>query len=90
MLIALGVMVLGAIAGFLFRKKIKVSVFPVIFISCCALLFAMGIKVGLDGNIIGNLSSLGLLALILAVSAMAGSVVLAVVFSKWMSKGKQR
>ncbi len=81
-------MIFGAIVGFLLRKRIKVSVFPVIFVSCCLLLFAMGIKVGLDDSIMGNLSSLGLLALILAVSATAGSIILAVVFSKWVSKGK--
>ncbi|MGM9775015.1 MAG: LysO family transporter [Candidatus Egerieousia sp.] len=88
MLIALGIMILGVIIGRLFRKKIKFSVSLVILISCCALLFAMGLKVGLDDHIMGNLSSLGVVSLLLALAAMAGSIILAVVFSKWMSKGK--
>lgn len=86
MLYALGIMLLGVIVGRLLRKRIKRPVFPIIFISCCSLLFIMGIKVGLNGMIMGNLSSIGLVSVILCLSAMAGSVALTVIFSGWMSE----
>lgn len=88
MLYALGIMLFGVIVGRLLRKRIKRPVFPIIFISCCSLLFIMGIKVGLNGMIMGNLSSIGLVSVILCLSAMAGSVALTVIFSGWMSEKK--
>jgi len=72
------IMTAGMLLGYALRSKLKViklvnkSTIWIIFI----LLFFMGISVGADDKIMNNIGSLGLLGLILSVTAISGSVML--------------
>ena len=48
-----------------------------ISVTIYVMLFFLGVKIGQDENILGNLSSLGLQALLLAFAGAAGSVIFA-------------
>lgn len=75
----LGIMFCGVGLGFLLRRKHAVKreanrlIMPVIFV----LLFAMGISVGANKDVMQNLSTLGIEALIITVGAVVGSLVAA-------------
>ena len=78
MLEVLVIMGLGMLIGFLFRSRKKfisaINKSTIWIIS--ALLFFMGVSVGIDNNIMGQLSIIGLQGFILALVAILGSVLL--------------
>lgn len=80
----LGVMFCGVGLGFLLRGRSNVkrlaerATMPVIYL----LLFAMGVSVGANKNVMENLSSLGVEALIVTLGAVVGSITAALVTYK--------
>lgn len=70
-------MILGIATGFLFRKKELKWIQKVITVLIWILLFILGIEVGSNKNIIENLHTLGLEALIISAACVLGSCLLA-------------
>jgi len=72
-------MTIGIILGFLLQNKVKITKFidPSINIAIYALLFLLGVSVGINETIINNLGTLGVQALLLTFGGVTGSVVLA-------------
>ncbi len=79
MWIILGLMTLGMIIGVSIRHKKKVikQVNKLVTISVYLLLFLLGISVGLNDELVSNLDTLGVHALIITLMAVLGSVLLA-------------
>ncbi len=53
------------------------------------LLFTMGVKIGINQEVIANLDNLGLEAIILALGSVSGSVVLVLLFENFLKRGKE-
>lgn len=71
-------MFMGIAAGFLLRRlRISAHIGKAISVTIYVMLFFLGVKIGQDENILGNLSSLGLQAMLLAFAGAAGSVIFA-------------
>jgi uncharacterized membrane protein YbjE (DUF340 family) len=70
------IMSMGILAGLLVRNKPKLARWNdrAVNLAIYLLLFLLGVSVGGNKQIMANLGSLGLKALILAVGAIAGSV----------------
>ena len=79
MLTVIGLMTLGIVLGFFFRKstKSKTTVDKLTQVVIFLLLFVMGISIGSDKLIIKTLPTLGIQSLIITIGALAGSVLLA-------------
>lgn len=88
MFIALLCMIIGIIAGRLVREHIKLSLSPYIMAAICALLFVLGIEIGMNDNLISKFAQLGLSAVIISVLCVLGSCVAALIFSKMVVKEK--
>ena len=86
----IGMMVLGILTGFLFRKKQIKWIQVVITILIWALLFVLGIEVGGNKTIIENLHTLGFQALIIAVAGVLGSCFLAWVLWRFVVNRKKK
>lgn len=71
-------MTVGIALGFLLQNKTKVIklVDPSVNIAIYALLFLLGVSVGINQTIVSNLDTLGVKALLLMVGGVMGSVVL--------------
>lgn len=84
------IMSLGILAGFLVRNKPKVIIWNDRAVSAAIylLLFLLGVSVGGNQQIMGNLGSLGLRALSLAFGAIVGSVGLSYLTYKWFFAGR--
>jgi len=90
MFIILAIMTIGITVGFIFQNKIKfIKVADKsISITIYILLFLLGLSVGSNNLIINNLGTMGLQALVLAVGAVIGSVVLMYFVNKFFFKIK--
>ncbi len=78
MLIVVGIMFLGVAIGYLLRGKMKLgAVSKAITYAIYVLLFLLGVSVGINPQIISNLTTLGVEALIITLAALAGSVLAA-------------
>ena len=77
MLRIVGIMLLGVLTGYILRNHKLGFVQKLITIAIWLLLFLLGIAVGINDDIMNNLDTIGLQALILASGAVLGSVVLA-------------
>lgn len=77
----LGIMFCGIGIGFILRRKPMVKgrverlIMPVIYL----LLFTMGISVGANQDVMQNISTLGVEALIITLGAVAGSIIAALI-----------
>lgn len=71
------VMLGGVLTGYLFRNKRLTFVSKLITFAIWGLLFLLGIAVGANEEIMGNLNTIGIHALIISVSGVAGSVICA-------------
>lgn len=72
------IMAAGIATGWLLRQRIPVKwLNPVLTVMVWALLFFLGVEVGMNEKVLASLQSLGLEALLLAVGASAGSIALA-------------
>lgn len=66
-------MFMGIAAGFLLRRlAISAHIGKAISVTIYVMLFFLGVKIGQDENILGNLSSLGLQALLLPLPVPRG------------------
>ncbi len=73
------VMFAGIAAGYLFRKmKFTASAGKAAGVVIWVMLFALGVEIGSDPEVRGNLSVLGLQALLFAAAGVIGSVLAAV------------
>lgn len=80
-MIVFGIMVLGIVAGVLLRPVPNIKILNNLIMGFIyLLLFFLGLAVGGNEEIIANLTTLGLEALIITVAALLGSVVVA----KWL------
>ena len=73
------IIALGIIVGYFLRNKSKTKSFieKLTMVVIFALLFVLGVAIGNDKNIMNSLQTLGLQAMIIALGAIAGSVLLA-------------
>ncbi|MCD8310705.1 MAG: lysine exporter LysO family protein [Prevotellaceae bacterium] len=88
MLIVIGLIFVGMLAGYLLRRWNLRKVNQVILWIIWLLLFILGVEVGCDERIMHGLHTLGLEALVLTLAATLGSVVAAWILWKVISKGK--
>ena len=80
------VMLSGITVGIIFRRRPIRFISKVITVLIWILLFFLGVEVGTDPRIIGSVKSLGLEALVLTVSGLAGSMAMAWVLWKIISR----
>ncbi len=68
-------MLVGVVAGLMMRKVKALShIGKAISVTIYVMLFFLGVKIGADRNILANLSTLGVQALLLALAGAMGSV----------------
>lgn len=77
MLIVIGLMVSGILLGYLFREKNLKFIQKLITLAIFALLFLLGLSVGTNDQIMDNLDTIGLDALVITSGAVVGSVLCA-------------
>lgn len=77
MLIVIGLMVSGILLGYIFRQKNLKIVQHLITYAIFALLFLLGISVGTNRDIMDNLGTIGVEALVITIGAVGGSVLCA-------------
>lgn len=71
-------MMAGGIAtGWLLRRRTFKWIDALLTVLVWALLFFLGVEVGENDNVLNNLSSLGMEALLLSIAGTAGSIALA-------------
>ncbi len=68
-------MLAGIISGYLFRKKKLCFMNGLILTLIWALLFLLGLEVGMNETVVRKFASLGLEAAIIAIAATLGSVI---------------
>lgn len=81
-------MLSGIAAGTLFRRRPIRFIPKVISVLIWALLFFLGVEVGSDPRIIGNFKDLGAEALVLTLAGLAGSMMMAWLLWKAVSREK--
>lgn len=84
MLITLALLVFGIIVGIFFRGKSGKWVSAIMMATVCILLFIMGVRVGLNEEIIGAIKSTGVISAILFVLGTGVSIVLTWLFTKYV------
>lgn len=77
MIIVISLMVCGIVLGYIFREKNLKIVQKLINYAIFLLLFLLGITVGANDNVMNNLDSIGLEALIITLAAVSGSILCA-------------
>lgn len=79
----------GIVLGYLLRKS-RFLAFSgkAVTVVICIMLFVLGAETGADKDFLGNLSKLGLYAVVFAIAGIAGSVSGAVVVQKFLSARK--
>lgn len=82
------IMLSGIAAGTLFRRRPIRFIPKVISVLIWALLFFLGVEVGSDPRIIGNFKDLGAEALVLTLAGLAGSMMMAWLLWKAVSREK--
>lgn len=74
MIIVISLMVCGIILGYAFKEKNLKFVQKFINYAIFLLLFLLGITIGANEDVMNNLDSIGLEALLITLAAIAGSV----------------
>ena len=82
------IMLSGIAAGTLFRSRPVRFIPKVISVLIWVLLFSLGVEVGSDPRIIGNFKDLGAEALVLTLAGLAGSMMMAWLLWKSVSREK--
>ena len=77
MIIVISLMVCGIILGYAFKERNLKFVQKLINYTIFLLLFLLGITVGANEDVMNNLDSIGLEALLIALAAIAGSILCA-------------
>ena len=84
MLITIIILVAGFLVGLLLQGRVKLPTGMITLISICLLLFILGLEIGSNKELLGNLPSMGLIALLVAVFTLLGSITL----TKWLTRRK--
>ena len=75
MWIILGILIISIALGYLFRNKLNETRINNFFIySVYLLLFLLGVSIGNDPSILGNLASMGFLSFIFSIATIGGSI----------------
>lgn len=82
MIVTIGILLAGFLFGLLLKRRVKLPTSAITMASICLLLFILGLEIGGNDELLGNLPTMGLTALIVTVLAVLGSVVLARLFTK--------
>lgn len=82
-------MITGILVGFLLNRWNLRPISKLIIVLIWILLFVLGLEVGSNQNIISNLGTLGLEALVLCIAATLGSVTMALILWKIASRPQQ-
>lgn len=77
MLIVIGLMVSGILLGYLFRERNLKFIQKLITWAIFILLFLLGLSVGVNDQIMDNLDTIGMDALLITFGAVAGSILCA-------------
>lgn len=80
------IMACGVLVGYLLRRKNLSFVSKLISVAIAVLLFLLGVAVGLNQQIISNLTTLGFEALLITLGALSGSLFCAWLIYKWAFK----
>lgn len=83
-------MVSGVALGYIFRNRQINAIHKIITVLIWLLLFILGVEVGENREIVENLHSLGVEALIISVLSTLGSVVGAMFLWRWLKKSKNQ
>ena len=86
MFIVIGLMFVGMLTGYLFKKVRVTWIGKVITVLIWLLLFLLGIDVGSNQMIMSGLHTIGLDALIITVGAVLGSVIGARLLWNWINR----
>lgn len=89
MWITLGLLILGIAVGMLLRGRSGKWVSAVVMATVCILLFVMGVRVGLNEEIIGAIKSTGVISAILFVFGTGTCIVLTWLFTKYVIDRKK-
>ncbi len=90
MFIVIGLMLSGVLIGYLFRSKKTLKwVGKALSIAIFALLFLLGISVGVNKQIMDNLATLGVEAMVITLGALAGSLLFAWLIYKYLFASKK-
>lgn len=76
--------------GYLIKGRVKLPTGIITMVSICLLLFALGLEIGSDKELISNLPTMGLTALSVAVLGILGSCIAVVAFSGLYQRLKSR
>lgn len=77
----------GILAGYILRNKNLKFIHKMITVFIWALLFSLGISVGMNDTLLTNLPTLGLDALIITFGGLAGSLIMAwFIYTRWFTR----
>ncbi|MBR5100555.1 MAG: lysine exporter LysO family protein [Bacteroidales bacterium] len=82
MIVTIGILLAGFLLGLLLKGRVKLPTSAITMASICILLFILGLEIGGNQELLANLPTMGLTALIVSVLAILGSVTLARLFTK--------
>lgn len=89
MWITLGLLILGIVVGMFLRGHCGKWVSAVVMATVCILLFVMGVRVGLNEEIIGAIKSTGVISAILFVFGTGCCIILTWLFTKYVIDRKK-
>lgn len=90
MYIALSLMFLGIFIGKGLRHSIKFSLSPYIMVVICLLLAVLGVELGFNKELISKFAGIGAGATVIAVLAVFGSCIAAMLFGKFVRNGIEK
>ena len=82
MIVTIGILLAGFLFGLWLKGRVKLPTSAITMASICLLLFILGLEIGGNRELLSNLPTMGLTALIVSVLAIQGSVTLARLFTK--------
>ena len=74
MIITIGFLLAGFLLGLLLKGRVKLPTSAITLASICLLLFILGLEIGGNRELLANLPTMGLTALVVSVLAILGSV----------------
>lgn len=81
MIVTIGILMAGFLFGLWLKGRVKLPTSAITMASICLLLFILGLEIGGNRELLSNLPTMGLTALIVSVLAILGSVTLARLFT---------
>ena len=82
MIVTIGILLASFLFGLWLKGRVKLPTSAITMASICLLLFILGLEIGGNRELLSNLPTMGLTALIVSVLAILGSVTLARLFTK--------